>query len=215
MYKGVVGAAEGEAEVLVPDMIQGPRIFDWARVEVRPWHRGDRRHWAIARRSVSRPQEISYYIAYCPADTTLDQVIHVAGARWAVEECFQTAKQECGLDDYQVRRYPGWHRHLNPGHGRPGLPHHPAGPRTGRRQSRNGSSGLVLLSLPELRRLIARLAHRQTTPVDQVLHWSHWRRRRQSRPDSATANDAGTFHPKLPNRQGKDRCSTRVRLGPV
>ncbi|MEW2581656.1 IS701 family transposase [Streptomyces syringium] len=90
----------------------GPRIFDWARMEVRPWHREDRRHWVIARRSVSRPEEISYYIAYCPADTTLDQLIHVAGSRWAVEECFQTAKQECGLDDYQVRRYPGWHRHM-------------------------------------------------------------------------------------------------------
>ncbi|MEV7254150.1 IS701 family transposase, partial [Streptomyces cyaneofuscatus] len=90
----------------------GPRVYDWARVEVRPWHREDRRHWVIARRSVSRPDQISYYIAYCPADTTLDELIHVAGSRWAVEECFQTAKQECGLDDYQVRRYPGWHRHI-------------------------------------------------------------------------------------------------------
>jgi hypothetical protein len=90
----------------------GQRIYDWARVEVRPWHREDRRHWVLARRSVSRPQEISYYIAYCPADTTLDELIRIAGSRWAVEECFQTAKQECGLDDYQVRRYPGWHRHM-------------------------------------------------------------------------------------------------------
>ncbi|MGA5412100.1 IS701 family transposase [Streptomyces lavendulocolor] len=94
------------------DGSHGPRVFDWARVEVRPWHREDRRHWVIARRSVSRPEEISYYIAYCPADTTLDQLIQVAGSRWAVEECFQSAKQECGLDDYQVRRYPGWHRHM-------------------------------------------------------------------------------------------------------
>lgn len=36
----------------------------------------------------------------------------VAGARWAIEECFQTSKGECGLDDYQVRRYDGWHRHI-------------------------------------------------------------------------------------------------------
>lgn len=90
----------------------GRRVYDWARVEVRPWHREDRKHWAIARRSVSRPDQISYYIAYCPADTTLDGLIHVAGSRWAVEECVRTAKQECGLDDYQVRRYPGWHRHI-------------------------------------------------------------------------------------------------------
>lgn len=90
----------------------GPRVFDWARVEVRPWHRQDRRHWVIARRSVSRPDQVSYYIAYCPASTTLDQLIRIAGSRWAIEECFQTAKQECGLDDYQVRRYDGWHRHI-------------------------------------------------------------------------------------------------------
>lgn len=90
----------------------GRRIYDWARVEVRPWHREDRRHWVLARRSVSRPEEISYYIAYCPAGTTLDELIRIAGSRWAVEERFQTAKQECGLDDYQVRRYPGWHRHM-------------------------------------------------------------------------------------------------------
>ncbi len=74
--------------------------------------REDRRHWGLARRSVSRPEEISYSIAYCPAGTTLDELIRIAGSRWAVEECFQTAKQECGLDDYQVRRYPGWHRHM-------------------------------------------------------------------------------------------------------
>jgi SRSO17 transposase len=75
---------------------------------VRPWHRPDRPFWGLARRSVSRPDEISCYIA----DTTLDELIRVAGSRWAVEECFQSAKQWCGLDDYQVRRYLGWHRHM-------------------------------------------------------------------------------------------------------
>ncbi len=56
----------------------GRRIYDWARVEVRPWHREDRRHWVLPRRSVSRPEEISYYIAYCPAGTTLDELIRDA-----------------------------------------------------------------------------------------------------------------------------------------
>jgi hypothetical protein len=32
----------------------------------------------------------------------------VAGARWAIEECFQTAKNETGLDHYQVRQYEAW-----------------------------------------------------------------------------------------------------------
>ncbi|WP_380282866.1 IS701 family transposase [Kitasatospora purpeofusca] len=90
----------------------GLRIYDWVRVEVRPWHRPDRKHWVLARRSITDPTKVGYYIAYAPADATLNELIAVAGARWAIEECFQTAKGQCGLDDYQVRRYPGWHRHI-------------------------------------------------------------------------------------------------------
>jgi SRSO17 transposase len=42
------------------DGAQRRRIYDWARVEVRPRHREYRRHWVLARRIVSRPEEISY-----------------------------------------------------------------------------------------------------------------------------------------------------------
>jgi SRSO17 transposase len=63
-------------------------VDDWARVEVQPWHREDRRRRVVARRSVGWPEEISYYIAYCPAGTTLDQLTSIAVSRWAVEECF-------------------------------------------------------------------------------------------------------------------------------
>jgi hypothetical protein len=87
----------------------GRRIYDWARVGVRPCHREDCRPWVIARRSFSQHDEI----AYCPADTTPEQLIRRAGSRWPVKECFQTAKQERGLHDYQVRRYPGRHRHMD------------------------------------------------------------------------------------------------------
>jgi hypothetical protein len=80
------------------------RIYDWARVEVRPRHHEDCRHWVIARRSVSRPEEISYYIACCPAQTTLDQLISIAGSRWAVEECFQTAKQRSSVLQIALHR---------------------------------------------------------------------------------------------------------------
>ncbi len=90
----------------------GQRIYDWAGTEVRPWQRPDRRHWVLARRSLTAPHEIAYYIAYAPADATLDDLIAVAGTRWAIEEYFQSAKDECGLDHYQVRRYQGWHRHI-------------------------------------------------------------------------------------------------------
>lgn len=94
------------------DGAHGLRIYDWARAEVRPFHRPDRRHWVLARRSITDPTKIAYYIAYAPAEATLNELIAVAGARWAIEECFQTAKGQCGLDDYQVRRHQGWYRHI-------------------------------------------------------------------------------------------------------
>ncbi|MFG2887892.1 hypothetical protein ACGFYV_37470 [Streptomyces sp. NPDC048297] len=44
--------------------------------------------------------------------TDVDRLVRVAGRRWAIEECFQAAKNECGLDQYEVRRYVGWMRHV-------------------------------------------------------------------------------------------------------
>jgi SRSO17 transposase len=56
--------------------------------------------------------ELAYYLCCAPTETTDDDLTRVAGARWAVEDCFQTAKTEVGLDHYQVRRYDAWYRHI-------------------------------------------------------------------------------------------------------
>jgi len=70
----------------------------------------------LVRRSLTPDEngelELAYYLSYGPAGTTIDQLVRVAGARWAIEECFQSAKNEVGLDQYQVRRWDGWHRHI-------------------------------------------------------------------------------------------------------
>lgn len=71
-----------------------------------------RHRWALARRSISRPDQVAYYLAYAPVGAGVDQLVRVAGHRWAIEECFQAAKNECGLDQYEVRRYVGWMRHI-------------------------------------------------------------------------------------------------------
>jgi SRSO17 transposase len=47
-----------------------------------------------------------------PADTSLVGLVRVAGTRWAIEDGFQQAKNEVGLDHYEVRRWPGWYRHI-------------------------------------------------------------------------------------------------------
>ncbi|MEU7591400.1 IS701 family transposase, partial [Micromonospora sp. NPDC049230] len=51
-------------------------------------------------------------LCFGPADTSDETLIRIAGTRWAIEECFQTAKAEVGLDHYQVRRYDAWYRHI-------------------------------------------------------------------------------------------------------
>jgi SRSO17 transposase len=90
----------------------GQRLYDWAAVDIRPWRQPGRGHWLLVRRSITDPDEIAYYLCYGPADTELTELVRVAGARWAIEECFQTAKNETGLDHYQVRRYQAWYRHI-------------------------------------------------------------------------------------------------------
>jgi len=89
----------------------GPRIYDWTRIPIRiNWAPG-RGHWLLARRSVSDPTEIAYYVCYGPRRATLLDLAWTAGSRWHIEECFQQAKNEAGLDDYQVRSYRASYAH--------------------------------------------------------------------------------------------------------
>jgi SRSO17 transposase len=104
------------------DGAKGPRLFDWAVASVSAgddtppgWGR-----WLLVRRQIltteqtaaGKEPELAYYLCAGPPGTTDEELIRVAGARWAIEECFQTAKTEVGLDHYQVRRYDAWYRHI-------------------------------------------------------------------------------------------------------
>jgi SRSO17 transposase len=64
------------------------------------------------RRSIADPTELAYYVCFCPAETPLAELVRVAGTRWAIEESFESAKGEVGLDHYEVRRWAGWYRHI-------------------------------------------------------------------------------------------------------
>ena len=91
---------------------KGPRVYDWAAVEIRPLREPGKGHWLLARRSIAKPGELAYYVCFGPAETALDELARVAGTRWAIEECFEEAKGEVGLDQYEVRRWDGWYRHI-------------------------------------------------------------------------------------------------------
>ncbi len=91
---------------------KGPRDYDWLRLPlIAPLVDGWRR-WVLLRRSVADPTELTAYVCFAPVGTTLADLARVAGSRWTVEICFEAAKQEVGLDEYEVRSWTGWHRHI-------------------------------------------------------------------------------------------------------
>jgi SRSO17 transposase len=98
---------------------KGPRVYDWAVASLPSYPDTTppgRARWLLVRRSLTRNAkgelELAYYLCCAAVGTTDEELIRVAGARWAIEECFQTAKNETGLDHYQVRRYDAWYRHI-------------------------------------------------------------------------------------------------------
>ncbi|HWE61223.1 MAG TPA: IS701 family transposase, partial [Chloroflexota bacterium] len=91
---------------------QGPRLYDWAWVPLPATPTPGWAQWVLARRSLSKPTELAYYRAAGPAATALPELVRVAGARWAVEEGFERAKDLVGLDQYEVRRWQAWYRHI-------------------------------------------------------------------------------------------------------
>ena len=111
------GAAGWERRAIGPGA-HGLREYDWITVALDPtglpagWG-----HWLLGRRQTQpgpgkQHRELAFYRCAGPAATPLRELIRVAGARWAIEECFQTTKNEAGLDQYQVRDYRAWYAHI-------------------------------------------------------------------------------------------------------
>lgn len=90
----------------------GPREYEWARVPLRILWEPGRGHWLLARRSITDPTDIAYYVCHGPRRSTLLDLAWIAGTRWRIEECFQQAKNEAGLDHYQVRSWRAWYAHI-------------------------------------------------------------------------------------------------------
>lgn len=96
---------------------KGQRLYDWAlaplwRLQLTPqeqrWG-----HYLLVRRSLDEKRELAYYVVFAPrAKAKLGKLVQIAGRRWEIEIGFEAAKGECGLDQYEVRRWQGWYRHV-------------------------------------------------------------------------------------------------------
>ena len=125
----VAGTAETIAGALDPaawrrlsagEGTKGARLYDWAYLELADldaseyddgsaglWTRG-----LLIRRSLA-DSELAYFATRCPVGTGIETLVAVEGRRWAIEDAFETAKTELGLDHNETRSWHGWHRHVS------------------------------------------------------------------------------------------------------
>jgi SRSO17 transposase len=94
------------------DGAKGPRWYDWRWLPLAAplapgWCR-----WLLVRRSLTTPMELTAYVVFAPQAATLPEVVGVAGSRWTIESGFEEAKGEVGLDQYEVRSWTAWYRHI-------------------------------------------------------------------------------------------------------
>jgi SRSO17 transposase len=163
---------------------KGERLFDWA---ILPWMQAgtvDGRHFLVIRRCLDDPSQLAFYLVLAPLSTPLSTIVQAIGARWHIEEDLEASK-DLGLDQYEVRSYLGWYRHLTlvmlayaflvsiciqESHPPPALTEGPVAP---------PAQPLIALTPPEVRHLLARLLFPAPTSAPLIWQWSWWRRTHQ------------------------------------
>jgi SRSO17 transposase len=91
---------------------KGPRPYHWIRLPLNPPMQEGFSRWLLVRRQIDDPDKLTAYVAFAPEQSTLEELAKVAGSRWQIEEAFEEAKGEVGLDHYEVRSWVGWYRHI-------------------------------------------------------------------------------------------------------
>jgi SRSO17 transposase len=169
---------------------KGPRLFDWACVPI--WHQGrdDGWHSLLIRRPLDPKEHQSYYLVFCAPSTSLEAKVAAQGARWHIEEEFENGK-DLGLSHYEVRSSLGWYRHIT-------LCMLALAYLTCIAVAARTTAGALMpvspplaevvnapvlcpLSVPEARRVLARLLFPPPSSPLLVLAWSSFRRKHQQR----------------------------------
>jgi SRSO17 transposase len=94
------------------DGAKGPRLYDWAWLPYGLDAAGGWQKGLLIRRKLAQPEAFTFYLTLAPDTAELSDLVRVAGTRWTIEACFEAAKGEVGLDQYEVRSWTGWHRHI-------------------------------------------------------------------------------------------------------
>jgi SRSO17 transposase len=179
-------ADEDWQRLSMSDGTKGPRLFDWARVPMLHQWEDDGRHWLLIRRRLDDPQEMAYYFVFAAPGTSLPVMVKAIGARWHIEEEFETTK-EMGLDHYQVRSWIGWYRHVTLVMLADAFLTSMCAqeriaakltllPATAPLSAATAARPLLPLTVAELRHLLGQLMWPPPCSMKLVLAWSWWRR---------------------------------------
>jgi SRSO17 transposase len=133
--------------------------------------------WLLARRSLSDPKQVAYYLAYAPIGTSFETLIRVASTRYTVEQCIEEAKGETGLDEYEVRFWHSWYRHITLSM----MAHAWLASIRFQEQGKKSPEAdeLAGLTVPEVRRLLAIALPLPVRSPELRLIWSLFRRRKR------------------------------------
>lgn len=159
---------------------KGERLFDWARLPV--LHAGihDGRSWLLVRRCLDDPTELAYILVWAPLETSLSTMAQAYGARWCIEEDLQASKA-LGLDQYEVRSFVGWYRHITlvllAYAFLLSLCLHASHPLN--EPNAGDSPALIALTPSEVQHLLAHLVFPAPTSVPLIVQWSLFRRTHQ------------------------------------
>jgi SRSO17 transposase len=162
---------------------KGPRWYDWAWLDdvctdADPDDGGY--HSLLIRRNIATG-ELAFYRCWSPRPASLVQLVRVAGIRWSVEESFQAAKGQVGLDHHQVRRWDSWHRFTTLALAALAILTICAADATTGEHGSAGDRDVIDLTVNEIRHLINVLIINPIGGLAHRLRWSTWRRRHQAR----------------------------------
>jgi SRSO17 transposase len=91
---------------------KGEKLYDWKIIDIDPPPNEEFERCLLIRRSISDPDEVNAFLCFYRKGTPLQKLAEISGIRWTIEQSFEESKGEVGLDQYEVRTYNGWYRHI-------------------------------------------------------------------------------------------------------
>lgn len=98
----------------VSEGAKGPIEYEFAKRQIVLSREGlpQKTVWLLIRRTIAKEAQYCFFISNAPASTKLGTLVWLSGLRWSIEQCFEETKTELGMDQYEVRKFPGWHHHI-------------------------------------------------------------------------------------------------------